>query len=595
MAVPQELFADEDLADFDGGGQPFGAYTLVSCRARGDTECLLRVTIIDVDGEHAMQFPRWKSAPCTEFMPFSSLQGFPMDCGGTGPLPDSRAVCALARAWMADSTVDGVAMGYVTAEGDGAAADTEADFHDAAGEERGPDSAIADVDDAGAAASGAAASADPLGSATPAAAAASSAARPRLPLAPKHPPATPSIEEITQAITAALAPVHSRLQALESRPPPPATAPGGAPGAVGPQLFDACRRAGLTAEQTKKLTTLAGPVPPTLKEKAVTQRKPPGPPFGPPVLKPPPLRVPKAVVVADEEVEEEVPHEDVAPAGGLGGLGALGQASLAGLAGPPGLQDITASVLLGLLKGQQDLTREALARQSSASSTDPLSLLQATSADGGLGQHTAGLRGIAARQLLHARKAADSSTDTTQFRGRLALGLRKEVCELHPSSLAQYFEEVTPFGDKKLLVYVSLLFANIWKQLEQPALQDVPSLDKVRAAVADAAVFCDQSAMQGGSSYQLGWLMTGLEEPVWDRIASRRPPKMEKGVVTGATFSRLADPRLVTTNLAYLEDLNNIAVRTTKTVPKKQEENSGGGGKNFNKAKGKKGQEGDGE
>ena len=113
---------------------------------------------------------------------------------------------------------------------------------------------------------------------------------------------------------------------------------------------------------------------------------------------------------------------------------------------------------------------------------------------------------------------------------------------------AKYFEEQSLMGYSKSLVYFSSLMSELWRVLEAGGEPD-ETIKQAKSLVARAAVFIDQTAAEGGSHYELGWLMTGLEQPNWAAIQSRANYRGSGGLV-----SRLADPRIVAVNQAYLKE-----------------------------------------
>ena len=74
-------------------------------------------------------------------------------------------------------------------------------------------------------------------------------------------------------------------------------------------------------------------------------------------------------------------------------------------------------------------------------------------------------------------------------------------------------------------------------------------------------IFAEQVAVQGGGEYMLGWLLTGLEDPPWATIEHHKPAG--RGLATA--HARLADPRLITPNLAYIRDMDTMYEKTQTT------------------------------
>ena len=121
-------------------------------------------------------------------------------------------------------------------------------------------------------------------------------------------------------------------------------------------------------------------------------------------------------------------------------------------------------------------------------------------------------------------------------------------------ALYEFFEKVSPLGQSRCLTYCAFLLAEIWRLAEKG------QWDNLRAMVGLGAVFIDQVAVEGGRTYQLGWLMTGLEEPPFSSVEGRVPSKLP----TTVAHSRLAEPRWVAASLGFLRDMDTIAERTMK-------------------------------
>ncbi len=63
---------------------------------------------------------------------------------------------------------------------------------------------------------------------------------------------------------------------------------------------------------------------------------------------------------------------------------------------------------------------------------------------------------------------------------------------------------------------------------------------------------------RGGSRYQLGWLLTGLEEPPFAATQQRKPQ------AGGTPHGRLVEAQWVAAQLAYLKDLDVMQERLRK-------------------------------
>ena len=76
--------------------------------------------------------------------------------------------------------------------------------------------------------------------------------------------------------------------------------------------------------------------------------------------------------------------------------------------------------------------------------------------------------------------------------------------------------------------------------------------------VALAAVFVEQTAVDNGR-LQLSWLLTGLNQPAFNLTSQHTQRTSEE------PFARLADPRWIAANLAYLKDLDFFEQRQKST------------------------------
>ena len=615
VAFPSEFFTDEDLQSFSQDDSAFGTHHYCEVAARGSTDILLPVVIVDVEDTTVVRWPKWVSRASGPFVRYAPIDqdAVPQEFGTAGALPDGPGLSDAARSFLADGTQDlGAARGYVTAESGG---EREPRDGRRRGADVGPPEPPPEPD---AAAFEEAEEEDTAG--------ADGRERrdrreaPAARRAPRREAAAPSMsardfeQMLMRTLDARLTPLSERLSRLESA----GSASSGLNGArgdgvrsdgaraegIGPQLFAQARQVGLSDAQGRRLAELAGPRP-RLGERPVPRT--PGRYARDPAVH-------EAVVPADadggidgdpledgDEADEVAqPPEAAAPVVTRDGLVQAPRPRLAArpkaapAVAPAAAIDPTVELLAGLLREQQILSRQHLQQRPSAP-TDPLALLSTQAADGS-STNLSGLRGIAARQLLHERIVADPEGSNVGFEARLAKNLKTTPDLLVPSSLSRFFDEVTPFGDKKLLVYMAALVGQIYATTKDPNC----SREQIKADVATAAIFVDQVAVQGGSSYQLAWLMTGLEEPQWERLAQRKPPKLDASQPSSTTFSRLADPRQVTANLAFMEDLSSIASRTLKTSgakpPRKDEQTDdqdggqGAGGKRKHKPPKKEGE-----
>jgi len=129
------------------------------------------------------------------------------------------------------------------------------------------------------------------------------------------------------------------------------------------------------------------------------------------------------------------------------------------------------------------------------------------------------------------------------------------VEELKPESMTDHFERNVPLGHTRCLTYFSFLLANLWKRAEEG------DMEKLQADLLLAFTFAEQVATEGGSEYMLGWLLTGLEDPPWSTVEQHKP----SGRGLANAHARLADPRVVTANLAYVRDMDAMYERTQNT------------------------------
>eukprot|EP00971_Amphidinium_carterae_P351374 6492081-Amphidinium_carterae.1 len=198
-----------------------------------------------------------------------------------------------------------------------------------------------------------------------------------------------------------------------------------------------------------------------------------------------------------------------------------------------------------MLENQTKLLASCLAKKE-----DPMRTLL-----GGGGEDDAkisGARGCAAWQMMIDQMLADPQSVHKSTQRLLAKALRKNVSDLTPGDMLEYMESRVPFGTQKGIVYFAHLIGHLWAAAEENKMEEVKSL------LARSSIFLEQSALEGGH-YVLGWLCTGLEEPNWQLLEHHKAPK------TVTSHARLAEPKLITANLAYLRDIDNITARTKQT------------------------------
>jgi len=166
-----------------------------------------------------------------------------------------------------------------------------------------------------------------------------------------------------------------------------------------------------------------------------------------------------------------------------------------------------------------------------------------------------GARGAVARMIYQENLKAQPGDFPKVMCTLLARARRKELHQLMPQDLLTFFEEQSPLGYSKTLTYFAYLLSAMWEALEtqQSAEEKVTAMQNL---VARSAVFVDQSASEGGNQYQLAWLLTGLEELNWAAVQARANYRHQVGLI-----SRLADPRAVAVNQAYLRELKTVEDR----------------------------------
>ena len=368
--------------------------------------------------------------------------------------------------------------------------------------------------------------------------------------------AAPTLVQIDHALVAtlqaALAPLEAHFMALEATgfqaggaapapsvvPVPPRAAPAAARvrAAAGYDVGQEVARLGLTHEQVQRLVVaLAGPPPSRL-----------GDPLAPGFLIGSPLGAGVPAVDAVGAGDAVVPPpglRHLAPV--LPTLLTLPESLAAGSVSDPEflkqllLQNM--ALTANLVKGKQ-------------TSADPFAIL----AEGGSDQWGMGTsaRGCAARQAVLDAHARNLEATLAAGRRLLAKALKVPVSGLKPESMTEHFERNVPLGHAKCLTYFSCILANLWRRAEEG---DMPGL---QADLLLGLTFAEQVAVQGGSdAYMLAWLPTGLEDPPWATLEQHRPSN--RGLATAR--ARLADPRFITANLAYIHDVDTMFERTQTT------------------------------
>ena len=130
-----------------------------------------------------------------------------------------------------------------------------------------------------------------------------------------------------------------------------------------------------------------------------------------------------------------------------------------------------------------------------------------------------------------------------------------------------FFTQHVALGSFNCLTYFSFLLARLWEDAEQLSaafVADPSSPATLRQAemlhmdIALGSVFAEQVSVEGGSKYQLGWLLTGLEEPPFATTSQR---KLQPGRVP---HGRLVEAQWVAAQLAYLKGLDVVNERMKK-------------------------------
>lgn len=193
-----------------------------------------------------------------------------------------------------------------------------------------------------------------------------------------------------------------------------------------------------------------------------------------------------------------------------------------------------------------------------------------------------GARGCAARVALAEQMRARPAAVVNSVRKNLARALDKPLERLDPGDMRQYMIREVPFGNYVCLTYFGFLLAHIWEQAEEVGAlaqnADLPAdlsrkIDELRMSVALGNVFTEQVATEGGAKYQLGWLLTNLQEPPFGTTTQHRP---RPGT---APHGRLVEAQWVAAQLAYLRDLDLMNERIRKQAPPHGPQGDGGGGK----------------
>lgn len=262
-----------------------------------------------------------------------------------------------------------------------------------------------------------------------------------------------------------------------------------------------------------KLQKLAGPPPPRI-GRAETRRGDVGPST---------TAMDNAFLLEEREVEEPTPLE---PLGGGMDL-ALGSLSTGG----------ALEKLLAVQLQQNHLLLQKLVGQRS---TDPV--LGALSGSDNAGGSSSGVKGCVAREAF-----VKAMQDLPKV-GRLArqqamkeLGI--PFSQEDGSLMRVYMERRMCLAEHRLLSYVTMMLVESWTV----AFDAKDEL--MMGALARMLFFVEQASIDNGK-LQLAWLLTGIQDPPFHLLTSR---KKQPGL---QPFARLCPPSWVSGNLAYLRDLD---------------------------------------
>lgn len=265
------------------------------------------------------------------------------------------------------------------------------------------------------------------------------------------------------------------------------------------------------------------------------------------------LARPDVLREAGELYQETLAHEEASDGGG--GAEAAGARNYGTRVGsmPPTSSASPDPTLAALLAQNQAFLALLSRGPKRAGDADPLDFLFKGPVDVDDEEKVTGARGCAARHVVNEAHRRRPARVVEKIRSLLAESLGVDADELKPADLKNYFEKKVPLGNFRMLTYTAFGLAAVWEKLERK------ELDAAQSLVGLLAVFCEQVALEGGTHYQLGWLLTGLEPPPFSAVAQNKP------VGDGLAHARLADPKWVAANLAYLRDMDLVAERTRRT------------------------------
>ncbi len=328
-------------------------------------------------------------------------------------------------------------------------------------------------------------------------------------------------EPVEQEVVAAL---QSRIQELEQMvqsqttlgASPKQFGGGAAPKVVShhakaPPLFSTPgRRSELSKGDWNKLQQLAGPPPPRVGRQETRRSSVPLPT----------TEQDDAFVMEERDVEETGTLEDIQ------------QLQEAG----------TVEQLLAAQLKQNHLLLKKLVGQKA---TDPV--LGALSGSDNAAGSSSGVKGCIAR---------DAFVKTLEDLPRVSRLVRQQALKelgLPPSQedgslMRTYMERRMCLADHKLLSYITMMLAESW------AVAFDHQDEVMMGCLAKMFFFVEQASIDNGR-LQLAWLLTGMQEPPFHLLTSRRKqPGLQP-------FARLCPPAWVSGNLAYLRDLDYIEGR----------------------------------
>jgi hypothetical protein len=133
--------------------------------------------------------------------------------------------------------------------------------------------------------------------------------------------------------------------------------------------------------------------------------------------------------------------------------------------------------------------------------------------------------------------------------------------------MRQFFSREVPLGNFNCLTYMAFMLAKIWEQgehlrrelvISEGSTASMKKFDSMLMTVSLGCVFAEQVAVEGGTQYQLGWLMTGLEEPPFAQTSLHKPKQ------GGPPHGKFPEAQWIAAQLAYLRDLDVMSERVKK-------------------------------